>query len=159
MTLDLYRKAVHRTASRFFQQLRFLEVPFAQWVRGPDFVRGVNLERVQEVWKCHWSPETESSLIRLSLYGSTVREAAAAMLLERFREAEKQGQGRRADVATRLILQACTMGLHAQSQDLLGRTASLIAEDHASDSLVGAMNSFWPARLSRAAGSRLLDRP
>ena len=94
-TLDLYRKAAHREISRLFHRLAFLDVPFATFVRGPDFVAGENLERIQEVWTYHWSPQTESSLIERSLYGLTIEEAASGLLLERFREAEQQGQGRR----------------------------------------------------------------
>ena len=93
--LDLYRRAAHRDISRLLHRLAFLQVPFATFVRGPDFVAGEHLERIQEVWTYHWSPQTESALIERSLYGSTIEEAANSLLLERFAEAEQQGQGRR----------------------------------------------------------------
>ena len=51
------------------------EAPFAELVRGPDFVGGKDLERVQELWKYHWSPEVESALIERALYGPTLEEA------------------------------------------------------------------------------------
>ncbi|HVA48355.1 MAG TPA: DUF5682 family protein [Pirellulales bacterium] len=148
-TLDLYRKRSHRETSRFLHRLTFLDVPFARWVRGPDFVRGERLERIQEVWNYHWSPQTESTLIERSLYGSTVEEAAANRLLEHFHEAERAGQGRRADLATELVLHACRMGLHRHTQDLLDRLHGLIAEDGAFDSLAQAMENLLLLGVSR----------
>ncbi|HEX7377356.1 MAG TPA: DUF5682 family protein [Pirellulales bacterium] len=148
-TLDLYRKRRDREVSRFLHRLTFLEVPFARWVRGPDFVRGEQLERIQEVWNYHWSPPTESTLIERSLYGSTVAEAATSRLLEHFDKAEQAGQGRRADLATELVLHACRMGLHRHTQDLLDRLRGLIAEDAAFDSLVRAIENLLLLGVSR----------
>ena len=147
--LDLYRNARHREISRLFHRLRFLEVPFAELVRGPDFVRGVDLERIQEVWKYRWSPAVESSLIERSLYGASVEEAAAALLLEQFALAETHGQGRRADVAAGLLLEACRMGLHRHTRDLLERTRVLAAEDSDFVSLVHAIDMLLALHLSR----------
>lgn len=149
VTLDLYRRAPHRDISRFFHRLAFLEVPFATFVRGPDFVAGVNLERIQEVWTYSWSPQTESSLIERSLYGSTIAEAASSVLLERFQEAESQGQGRSAATATQLVLHACRMGLHRHTQDLLSRVGGLLADDAALDSVVKAMETLLILEVSR----------
>ena len=148
-TLDLYRRAPHRAVSRLFHRLALLEVPFATFVRGPDFVAGEQLERIQEVWTYHWSPQTESALIERSLYGSTIEEAASGKLMELFQEADNQGQGRNAAMATRLVLHACRMGLHRQTQDLLRRVGGLLAEDSAFDSLVAAMENLLVLEVSR----------
>ncbi len=147
--LDLYRKAEHRDTSRFFHRLTFLQVPFARFVRGPDYVRGESLQRIQEVWNYHWSPQTESTLIECSLYGSTLEESATSRLLEQFRDAEQAGQGRRADVAAELVLQACRMGLHRHTQELLDRLRALIAEDGAFDSLVQTLETLLLLGVSR----------
>jgi hypothetical protein len=149
MTLDIYRKSRARDVSRFFHQLRFLDVPFAEWLGGPDFVQGQQLERIQEVWKYHWTPDTESKLIERSLYGSTLEEAATALLLEKIAEAEKQGQGRRADFAAQLLLEACRMGLHRQTPSLLERTRGLVAEDSLFASLVRALELLLVLHVSR----------
>jgi hypothetical protein len=149
IALDLYRKAPHREISRLFHALGFLTIPFAVFLRGPDFVAGENLERIQEVWKYHWSPQTESTLIERSLYGSTIEEAASALLLERFGEAEAQGQGRNAALATQLVLHACRMGLHRHTQSLLQRVGRLVAEDSDFDSLVTAMENLLVLEISR----------
>ncbi len=149
ITLDIYRKTRAREVSRFFHRLRFLEVPFGQWLSGPDFVQGQNLERIQETWKYHWTPDTESALIERSLYGSTLEEAARAMLLEQFQKAEKAGQGRHANLAAQLLLEACRMGLHRHAQDLLARTRTLVSEDSSFVSLVQAMELLLILHLSR----------
>jgi Family of unknown function (DUF5682) len=149
IALDIYRKDRARAVSRFFHRLRFLDVPFAQFIRGPDFVQGQNLERIQETWKYHWSPNTESTLIERSLYGSTLEEAATAFLLERIAEAEKQGQGRRADFAAQLLVEACRMGLHRHTPDLLERTRGLVAEDGQFVSLVTALELLLMLHVSR----------
>jgi hypothetical protein len=149
VALDLYRKRAHRDVSRLFHALGFLSVPFAVFQRGPDFVAGENLDRIQEVWKYHWSPQTESTLIERSLYGATIEEAASALLLERFEEAERQGQGRSAGLATQLVLHACRMGLHRHTQDLLQRVGVLLGEDSAFDSLVAAMENLLLLEVSR----------
>lgn len=149
VALDLYRRRDHRRVSRLFHRLRFLAVPFAEWLGGPNFVTGESLERIREEWRYRWTPDVESSLVRLALYGSTVEEAASAMLLERFHEAEQQGQGRRADLAAQLVLEACRMGIFRHTQDLLARTAKLVNEDRAFDSLVRAMEQILVLRVSR----------
>jgi hypothetical protein len=149
VSLDLYRKTRARAVSRFFHRLCFLEVPFAHWCSGPDFVTGRNLERVQETWKYHWSPDTESTLIERSLYGSTLEEAATGLLMERFQQAERAGQGGHANLGARLLVEACRMGLHRHTQDLLERTGSLIAQDASFVSLVQAMELLLVLHLSR----------
>jgi hypothetical protein len=149
VTLDLYRRTTHRDISRLFHRLAFLEVPFATFVRGPDFVAGVNLERIQEIWTYSWSPQTESTLIERSLYGSTIAEAATALLLERFQAAEEQGHGRSAAMATQLVLHACRMGLHRHTADLLARIGGLLADDAALDSVVSAMETLLVLEVSR----------
>ena len=149
VALDIYRKVSHREVSRFFHRLRFLDVHFADWVRGPDFVTGEGLERIQEIWRYRWSPAAESALIERSLLGSSVEEAAASLALERFRDNDRAGQGRRADLAARILLEACRMGLHRQTGDLLDRTARLVAEDGSFASLVNAMEQLLVLHFGR----------
>jgi hypothetical protein len=149
VALDLYRKVSHREISRFFHRLRFLEVGFADWVKGPDFVTGEGLERIQELWRYRWSPAAEAVLIEKSLYGSSLEEAATAVALEKFRENSQSGQGRRADLAARLLLEACRMGLHRRTQELLERTRGLVGEDSSFLSLVQAMEQLLVLHISR----------
>lgn len=147
--LDLYRRAAHREISRLFHRLAFLGVPFAVLQAGPDFVNGKDLERVQELWKYHWSPEVESVLIERALYGPSLEEASAARLAEQFSENEKHGDGGRADLAALLILSACRMGLHRHAPDLLRRTTQLVGADQSFPSLVKAIESLLVLHVSR----------
>lgn len=149
VALDIYRKARAREVSRLFHRLRFLGAPFAEFVAGPDYVTGEHLERVQEVWKYRWSPQVESSLIDRAPFGSTLEEAAANVLLDQFAEAESQGQGRRSDLAARLVVEACRMGLHRHSQGLVERTGRLVAEDASFPSLVRAVEQLLVLHVSR----------
>ncbi len=139
VTLDLYREQRHRAMSRFFHRLRFLKVPFARFERGPDFVRARDLERIQEVWQYRWTPDTESALVELGLYGATVEEAAATQLMERFEETASQAGSGRSDAAVALVMAACVMGLHRRSAEMLARTAPIIARDPSFVSVASAM--------------------
>ena len=141
-TLDLYRKPQHRFISRFLHRLRYLHTPFATCERGPDFVRGEYLDRMQEVWSYRWSPMTESHLIEMSMYGQTLEQAAIARLWATFAEAEASGQAESARLATALLMEACRMGLQQQAQSLLEKTQALIARDAQFPSLVAALNDL-----------------
>jgi hypothetical protein len=147
VTLDLYRSAAHREASRFFHRLELLGVQFAVSLRGPDFVRGKGLERIQEVWRYEWRPGTESSLIERSHYGATLEEASLALLLERFEEVNREGH--RSDAAARLLLEACRSGLHRHTARLFERTLSLIAADPSFVSVVWSGEQLLLLALSR----------
>ncbi len=149
IALDLYRKDRAREISRLFYRLRFLDVPFAQFLAGPDFVLGRDLERVQETWRYHWSPNTEAALIERSLYGSTLEEAATARLLEQIAAADKHGHGRQADHAAGLLIEACRMGLHRRTPELLSRARGLVAEDGRFVSLVTALELLLVLHVSR----------
>lgn len=142
VTLDPYRSQRHRLASRFLHRLQFLEVPFATFQRGPDFVKGVDIGRIQEVWQYYWLPQTESALLLLARYGSTVEDAASAMLLERFEQAEREGVAGSSSEAVRLVLASCVMGLHERSAELMERTGALIARDASFVSVAIAMEQL-----------------
>ena len=133
IVLDLYRKTKHRQASRFMYRLQFLEVTFSQRVRGPDFVAGRNLDRIQEAWKYLWEPATESCLIEASIYGATLEEASLNCLLEKFEKA-----GAAAD-ATALLVEGCRMGLHDEIARLVPKIGKILQKDPGLDSLVAAL--------------------
>jgi hypothetical protein len=91
---------------------------------------------------------TESTLIERSLYGSTLDEAATARLVEQIALAEKQGQGRQADRAAFLLIEACRMGLHRHTPLLLDRTRELVVEDSRFISLVTALELLMVLNVS-----------
>lgn len=148
-SLDLYRKTTHRQSSRFFHSLTFLEVPFAAMAAGPDFVKGVGLERLFEHWSYQWTPQTESHLVEASIYGSTVEEAAANRLAQAITELETSGRGRCAAEAVGMLVHACRMGLHRHTARLLALIGAQVNEDPSLTSLTAALNQLvllWESR-------------
>ncbi len=148
-SLDLYRKASHRQSSRFFHSLTFLEVPFAAMAAGPDFVKGVGLERLFEHWSYQWTPQTESQLVEVSIYGATVEEAAANRLAQAISELENAGRGRCAAEAVAMLVHGCRMGLHRHTARLLVLIAAQVNEDPSLTSLTNALNQLillWESR-------------
>ncbi|MCA9667316.1 MAG: hypothetical protein KC503_17070 [Myxococcales bacterium] len=129
LRLDLYRRAPHRETSRLLHALDFLEVPFAWVTSGPDFVRGRRLERLIEQWDYEWTPDVESALIERSVYGASVREAAAARLHQAVSELGDSGHARALRPAVRLLVAACRMGLHQQAAALMPICGRAAAED------------------------------
>lgn len=149
VSLDLYRRAAHRETSRFLHSLALLEVPFATLTAGPDFVRGVGLERLHEHWECQWSPLTESRLVDVGLFGATVEEAAANRLLRAVVELEVSGRARHAGEAVGLLVSACRTGLHRHAAPLVALIAVPVAEDPSLDSLTAALQQLvllWESR-------------
>ncbi len=84
----------------------FLGVPFSERLRGPNLARKQNINLMRETWKYRFSAQVESSLIDLSVYGGTVREAAQEMLRAKLNKAK----GRAGEVAL-LLLEAYLSGL------------------------------------------------
>ncbi len=150
LALDIYRKSAHRLLSRFLHSLSFLEVPFAVALAGPDFVRGVELERRHERWEYRWSPQTESRLIEHSVNGSTIEEAALTVLVERVERLEDEGRSRSAVEAVKMLVTACRLGLHRRvGERLLRLIEANIAEDVSFVSAaeaIGELCLLWDSR-------------
>ena len=150
LALDIYRRAAQRLSSRFLHSLCFLDVPFAVPLAGPDFVRGVGLERRHEHWEYRWSPQTESRLIEHSVNGSTVEEATLTMLVERVEQLEEQGRSRSAVEAVKTLVTACRLGLHRQvGERLLRLIETNIAEDTSfasTSEAIGELCLLWDSR-------------
>ena len=149
MALDLYRKKPHRKTSRLFHRLELLEVPYASFVSGPDFVRGVGLELMQEHWRVIWSPRAEGALIEASIYGPTIEDAATAKLQELIARLDEEGQARSTIATVRMLLRACRMGLHAQMRQLVRLIDEHIAEDPQLPSVVEGLSQLELLRHSR----------
>jgi hypothetical protein len=149
INLDIYRKLSHRRISRFFHILNLLNVPFARLTSGPDFVSGRGLDRIQENWEYRWLPQTESTLIEQSLYGSTLEEAAINRLKEAIGKLADEGRSRSSIEAVRILVSACRMGLHAHTDRILAFLADNISEDPSFVSLSQAivqLNLLWQSR-------------
>ncbi|MBX7219029.1 MAG: hypothetical protein K1Y36_03715 [Blastocatellia bacterium] len=149
LSLDLYRKRSHRSTSRFLHCLKFLKVPFGAMTAGPDFVTGRSLDRLFETWDYRWLPQTESTLIERSLFGTTVAEAATNRLKQAIADLADEGKARSATEAVAMLIHACRMGLHAHTQQLLTLIARHINDDPAVLSLIEALKQLtllWQSR-------------
>ena len=135
--LDLYRKAIHRKKSQFFHRLNFLGIFYGYLIKGPDFVRGRNLNLIFELWEIIWNPDIESSLIEKSLYGSTVFEASASLLCEKMALIENK-----TDKGASLLLDACRMGLQSYIKSLIDIIFSILDKDNDFKSIVSAMGDL-----------------
>lgn len=149
LTLDIYRQQTHRQLSRFLHSLNFAQIPFARFTQGPDFVLGKKLNQIQEHWDFRWRPQTESTLIEQSLYGSTVAELTLYHLRQRIAALADEGQARSAAAVIQLLVAACRMGLQAQTERLLGLIAEHVAADPSVVSLAQGMGQLlllWQSR-------------
>ena len=139
VTLSLYQRAGHREASRFLHALRFMQVPYATWLAGPEYASGQGLERRQELWRLKWTPDVERALVERSVYGPTVAEAAAARLGEAALALSEAGHGQDAEAAVRLLVSAFVMGAFDAARGLLPTVREAVATDHRLERVVVAL--------------------
>ena len=147
--LELYRRPEHRRTSRLLHGLALLGVPFAVRASGPDFVRGLGLERLQEHWDYAFSAATEAALVEASVYGVSVPLAVAARFDGRIAAFEQESGGRDARNAAALLTEACVLGLHDHLPRVLGMLGRSIAADAAFESVAAAAGSLgllWESR-------------
>jgi hypothetical protein len=149
LSLEIYRRENHRRTSRLFHSLNFLSVPFAVLVAGPDFVNGKRLERIHERWQYAWRPQTESGLVDVAVYGSTIEEATINRLREAINRLEEEGKGRSAGAAVSMLILACRMGLHRHTDQLLSLISVKIGDEPSFVEAVAAANQLlllWQSR-------------
>jgi len=129
VTLELYRKPAHRPISFFLHQLQLLDVPYASFVDGPDFIHGHRLEKLQEQWEAAWNPSTEARLAELASLSDTVAGAAAYTLLQWIAELDEQAAARNAATAVELLIRTCRCGLHEHVHRIMTIVLQQAAED------------------------------
>jgi hypothetical protein len=149
LSLELYRNATHRKISRLLHKLAFLNAPFGVVTGGPDFVNGRNLDLMYEHWDYGWSPAIESALIEASVHGASVEEAAVTRLRLTAGDLEAVGRGRNTVEAVRVLVQACRMGLHAHTDQIILLIDQDVAEDPVFESVVAGLTELamlWQSR-------------
>jgi hypothetical protein len=152
ITLELYRSARARAISQFLQRLQLLDVPYASWQGGPDYVRGQHLDRLTEVWEIRWSPATASQLVEALVWGGNLAEAATARLLALAAEQFRQPQTMRTEAAVGLLRTACQLGLTATLPELVEQVRLQIETDAELPSVAAALSQLL---VLRAAGTPL----
>ncbi|MDC2860727.1 DUF5682 family protein [Delftia sp. DT-2] len=121
--LDIYRSARHRRLSQGLHRLRYLGVPYAQCLAGPDFVAGTGLARVREVWTLGWQVETTVALTEAMRHGSSLQEAAVHRVLERLSQTADTEPAQR-------VLEVLVMGLDGIAQQVLDTVQAWMERSH-----------------------------
>ncbi|WP_046214475.1 DUF5682 family protein [Paenibacillus wulumuqiensis] len=123
--LDLYSRPLHRQTSRLLHCMNFLETELAVMESGPDWVayRDVNLMR--ETWTYTYSSYTEARLIENSIYGGTIREAAA----HRAEEQIRQLPDHHSEEAAKWLLRVLLMGLEDSADRLFEHVGQALRQD------------------------------
>lgn len=81
--LDL-RTPSNRLASQLLHRLNFLQIPWGKLKKGSRFKTG----SFSENWRLKWLPDYSIRIIEASVWGATVREAAAARLVHEAAESD-----------------------------------------------------------------------
>lgn len=121
--LDIYRSTRHRRLSQGLHRLRYLGVPYAQRLAGPDFVAGTGLARVREVWTLGWQIETTVALTEAMRHGSSLEEAAVHLVLERLAQTADTEPAQR-------VLEVLVMGLDGIAQQVLDTVQAWMERSH-----------------------------
>jgi hypothetical protein len=127
--LDIYRKPRHRQSSQFLHAMRLVAPAFAERIKGPDRVHGFRADILLESWTYAWSPAVEASLIERAADGETVRDAAAAILMRRLDDLEKEGQCNNAEAAFRLLSVAFDAGIGGAADMLVAAVGAAARAD------------------------------
>jgi hypothetical protein len=125
VSLDLLRKPRHRVRSRYLRRMNALGTGLAEWLAGPDFRRGMDIERLHERWRVAWSPAVEARLIDLAAQGARLEDVALAQLMAQ----AAQLSGRNAAAVVGLLLEACLLGLPQALAPLAAQLSAALAED------------------------------
>ncbi|WP_338554497.1 DUF5682 family protein [Paenibacillus sp. KS-LC4] len=123
--LDLYAKAEHRQLSQLLQCASFLVPDFAVRESGPDWASNRHMNLVRETWTYAYSSRIEARLIENSLYGGTIKEAAARKIGERMQELPDHHSGEIANA----LLQALLMGLQDTARRLYEQVQAALRKD------------------------------
>ena len=113
-----------RERMRLLLRLKYLGVHYGEQSRGPRYLEGKYLERIEQVWCVGWSPETRSDLFLCASYGPTLEGAVT----ERLREKAAGANGAAAAVGH--LTDACALGLHEVIDSLLKSLSHAIDDDH-----------------------------
>lgn len=122
-SLDIRRKPAQLKASRYFHAMTFIDSGFAERQGGPDFVNGVDLQRLFEDWSYAWSPRVEARLIELSVLGDNLDAVCTGVLAAKRQELSQSGRSRDIAQLASLFVGAVLAGLGHQLNPFLSALA------------------------------------
>ena len=118
--LDIRRKPSHLAASQYFHTMSLLDSGFAERQAGPDYVHGINTQRLFEEWSYAWSPRVEGRLIELAVLGDNVADVGIRVLEKRCEELRDEGRGDDIEEVATLFVHGVLSGLGRRLTTLLG---------------------------------------
>lgn len=142
LTLDL-RKALDLARSNLLHQLRLLDIPWGHRQRTNG------LGTFKEVWELAWQPEFAVMSVDASIWGNTVRDAAAACGIHQAREAATLRQ------LTELLDLVLLAALPESIETILDRVQAISATTRDSSQLMDALPAL--ARIWRYGNVRQTD--
>ncbi|MEP9395112.1 DUF5682 family protein [Gordonia sp. VNK1] len=158
VSLSVYRTPSHRVASRLLHGLTELDVPFATWIGGPDFVAGTDLHLITEQWRYRWSPGTEAALVEASRFGSTLPDAVAACFDAHLVDLTAAGRHHDSATSAGFLMRACRLGLVDRAQRVLIVVADDLGADPSFCGVIAAATSLALLRQAREPlGAENLD--
>ena len=117
--LDIRRKPSQLAASQFLHAMSLLDIGFARYEIGPDFINNHRTDLLFEEWSYAWSPIVEGKLIELSVLGDQVDNVCIQYLHRQRIEMQEQGKGRDLDALVALFARGAQAGLGKKLQPFL----------------------------------------
>ncbi len=136
--LEIYKKELHKGISEFFHMMKYLDCEFCIMTKGADRISGKDINIKRETWTYMWTPEVERSLIELSLYGGSIKEAAREML-----RLEVENAKGHSGLAALSLVRSMIMGIKSNVYDIVERIFESIEDDGEFLSLVECANYMY----------------
>lgn len=136
VVLNIFSSLKHRQTAQFFYMLNFLEIDFADKIRGANLHTGRDKNLIRETWKYKWSTHVASELIDRSVHGGTIREACVNLTRSKLAKSTSAGE------CAELMVSAFEMGLADESNKMVRETEIKISNDGSFVSLADALNSL-----------------
>ncbi len=113
-----------REKSHILHQLKILGIQGFSRISGSDLTKKTDFVELWEEWKIVWSPEFDSSCIESAAYGTELKEAAMAYLLE-----SSQNDEMTSEEMALIILRSALAGLNEVGEKLYQRLNQLILKE------------------------------
>lgn len=121
--------------AQILMRLDYLQTGYAQLLKGPNFLTGEELQRIEQTWRLALTPEVRAEWLASSVYGATLEEAVKEKLRERI-----VATSHRSMEAAQRLLESCALGIHELLRPLLRQLSSKIDEDAQLLSVIGSLH-------------------
>lgn len=136
IVLNIFSTKKHRETAQFFYRMKFLDIDFAEKIRGANLHTGRDKNLIRETWKYKWNAEVSSELIDRSVHGGTIREACVNIIRSNLGKSNTAGE------CAELMVSAFEMGLSDESDAMVRITEEKITNDGNFMSLANALDAL-----------------